>query len=325
MVCLTAVLCPGLSQATPLAGSELVVQRSETTESCPTEEQVAQAVRAELGPEVVEGLRVEVSFEHRDGAHEAQVRVSGARSGLRRLRAEGADCAALGEVLTVTLALILDPHAEFVADEEPSVPPPPLRGVPPAESQPAPLPPLPAAPPQPAPAPGERELRLRVLAGFAAAAGIAPGMSPGAGLALRLEGAQASLELGGAWFRTEELAHGPGEVEVGLVAGQLLACVDPELWDRVRAGGCLAFVAGALSAAGRGYAVEHERTRPLTAAGIGGRLTLPVFREARAALRVEWLAPLHRESFSVAGVEGHAFRTSPTGVWLGGELDVPIL
>jgi hypothetical protein len=100
-------------------------------------------------------------------------------------------------------------------------------------------------------------------------------------------------------------------VDVQLVAGALSGCAFA--WQGTRLGICGRLFAGEIAAAGRGYSVDSNATRPWFAGGLELFLDGPVFApHVRYRASVAGIVPVHAEAFTVAG-PGVAYDTPPFG------------
>jgi hypothetical protein len=148
-------------------------------------------------------------------------------------------------------------------------------------------------------------------AGAALAEGIVRPAAPALVMDGVFESGHASIALGALWIPPQRIALSPGEVDVQLFSGTIGACVS--LWEPTRLGLCGRFLAGEILAAGSGFSVNSNATRPWFAAGpelfVDGPLFAPIVRY-RASVAA--LIPVHAEAFYVAG-PGVAYDTPPFG------------
>ena len=288
-----AVLLGGVADADPPAArtSSLAWVRMPGAEGCIDARALAQAVELRLGRAAfVAPTRGEVAIEARierlqsPDAWHATIAVfdaAGARTGLRELQTERADCRAIDDELELVIALLIDPSALHV----PPVPPtPPVLApfTPPAPSPAAPSAPLvcpPALPPSPAP---REPWRVGVAAGPIAEVGLLPS-TVGVGLAIVAHVAPPrgpSFELGGSLWADSMVQTAVGDRTFSLAYGWLSVCPI----DLARGGTALTACAGAqlgsLRVSGVGIPSKYRQEQ----------LVLDVVAEAR--VRRRFVGPL---------------------------------
>jgi hypothetical protein len=148
-------------------------------------------------------------------------------------------------------------------------------------------------------------------AGAALAEGIVRPAAPALVMDGVFESGQASIALGALWIPLQRIPLSPGDVEIQLISGALSGCVS--MWERTRLGVCARVLAGEILAAGSGFSVDSQATRPWFAGGlelfVDGPLFAPLLRY-RASVAA--LVPLHAEAFYVEG-PGVAYDTPPFG------------
>jgi hypothetical protein len=286
---------PG-AHAQPIA--PIVVERGAGAERCPEAETLA--IRVELirgRPAIGLPAPYRISFARTDDRFVATIR-NEATAGVRTLEHDGAQCAALGNAVALTLALLFD------SDVAPPKIEPPLVPVP---STLAPAPPV-APPPPPAP----RDVTVAI--GGSAIAGVLRPVSPAlvAEMGVRWDVFRVS---GGAVFAwPSDIALGPGTVRQRLGGGLARFCIAP--WQRgvLRLDACSGVAVAQVVGEAHGY-TRNERH---------GRLWLAIPVEAALSgwsSRIGWeiaaaaLLPIERPDFSIDGA-GVAYASPPVGAML---------
>jgi hypothetical protein len=305
-------------------GARLTVARAPGALACPD----AARVKAALDPlDIVRTsedalvVRIEIRL-HGDGFG-AFVTVSGEQSGVRELLAPGPGCEKLENDLNASLALLLDQRGAPV-EPAPAAPPPPPSPAPPPEPPPpaASPPPLPLRRPTPV---SDSALRFHADAEISGALWIAGTLAPAFAASFWLEGENESVAVTAFTTLDETSRAAPGSVSVRLTGAYLRGC------RRIlgtRSGWNARVCAAAAAAVLRGHAEDYVRTtpaayRPWYAAGAGLAAGGPVRGRVGWTAAVTGLAPLHRESFSVAPL-GTVFQTPYVGFFAGAGASVSI-
>jgi hypothetical protein len=314
------------------ADGDVTVARDPGTQSCPNASQLQHLAAAARAPLVQPTHRYRVTFWRASGYHAEIFDETAHRS--RRVQDESPGCGPLGQAAAVVLATMWGSEGEEAAAPPASTPTPtatpsptetpPLTATP--TSTPTPTP-TPAPPPSPPPAP-EKTVdetpipqdvwsppapppRWMLRAGAALAEGIVRPAAPAFVMDGAFEFGHASISLGALWIPPQRIALSPGEVDVQLFAGAFGACVFA--WDRTRLGVCGRFLAGEVFAAGSGFSVDSNATRPWFAGGLELFVDGPLFApHVRYRASVAALVPVHPEAFYVAG-PGVAYDTPPFG------------
>lgn len=316
--------------ATPSFAEEktaLVVIREAGAETCPDAVQVAAHVNAIVAREVIgsgpgeDSAWIEVTM-HREGeGYRATVRTYGRSVGQRELSDAGPGCAALGEAVAVSLALM------WTSQEEASAPAdPPLDTDQDADSEPA-APPEPATPaPAPKRPPARRAPRRAAtepwlgigVDGFVGiAAAVLEHPTPGGELGVRADlGTRASFGIVAGGAGPDRLEVDGGSVALSLLFAAVRACVGvvdtgPSVWF------CLRPAVGRLAGTGAGFDQSWDRQHVQPALGVGVELRGRVSRALGWAAELVASTPLERQGFSVVDAEGeHTVFSSPNlGVW----------
>lgn len=244
------------------------------------QKRVPHSARVRGGPSDVSAR---VRFERGDGQLRASVTLTSLDGSAER-EVRGADCDEVTRALALIVALALDPDASADA---PAAPPP-------AEpARPAPPPPPLAARPRPA----DSAVWLGAGATVGLTGGVAPALTPYAGLFVEagLRGSSPSLRLSALRARATTQTDA-GSAELDWLALRSSAC-PVGLGSRLFARACVTFDAGRLR--GRGYATLEPRSEsstwygPGVALGLGARLFGPLSLGADLGV----VAPLTRDRF----------------------------
>lgn len=287
-------LSPG---ARALGGAPVVVERGAGAERCPEGDALSMRIEQIRGrPAVGLPAPFRVSFARTDDHFVATIR-NDAIAGIRTLEHDGANCAALGNAVALTLALLFDSD---VAPKKVAPLPPPAPSAPPA------------APPPPPPPPTERAVGIAVGAG--ALAGVLRPVSPA--LVAELGARWDVFRVGGgavfAW--PADVALGPGSVRQRLAGGLARFCVAPWQSGTLRLDACSGVVVGRVVGEASGYTRNERHTRLWLAIPLEAALTgwsSPVGWELAAAA----LLPIERPDFSIDGL-GVAYASPPVGAML---------
>jgi hypothetical protein len=327
--CVRALVAVGCSLATlparglPVAGGELSVTRSERAADCPDEEALSAATLA-LGNQPLEPspdpLTANVALDRDEGGYVARIVTTGRKAGQREIRAPGETCAELVELTRVALAILFD-----LLPPEPSDPPP----LAPVASQPAPA--APAAPKQlekPRPSTVSSAKATERFSSVTAYGAVAYGLLGDAatgqvGGAFHLHVSRAlEVGAGGFWAPGRTIPYEPGSVTVSLLAARL----DLTAW--LVSFGSLALAVrvdigiGSLQGSGKGFDAEYTPAELWLAAGAGAVARLDLSRRWALRAAISGWIPYRSQTFSVQGVSGTAFESSPAALFveLGPEL-----
>jgi len=283
----------------------LDVQRGPGAEDCPDAAQLAARIHAIRGDAAAPTDRAyRVRFTRHRARFSAIIRPSSGR-GARQLHAGAKTCTPLAKATAVTLALLLDSHAELDTEEatedKPTAPPPTDSPLPRA-----------AAPVQRnAAASSLRDVTLSV--GGAAALGVLRPLAPMllGDVGLRVNRLRTSV--GALWIPPHESDFAPGTVRASLASGTVRGCF--AVWQSaLELNACSGAFIGRVSAAGTGYTRNVAHSKPSLAIPIEltlSRLSGPVGWELGAAA----LVPLRRYDYAVAGL-GEQYRAPPLGALL---------
>jgi hypothetical protein len=298
-----SLVVTALMTLSPAAGAEkrptLVVDRSAGAERCPDAGALGARVEQIRGkPSNDWPTSYRVTFAKREDGFVATLRTDGGSGSVRTLEYDGTECAALGQAVAVTLALLFDSDVEQ------------MRAAP---REPAPAPSTVATTKKPPPALSpsrDASLALGPVALFGVIRPIAPALAAEAGLAFRHVRVSAGALV--AWPQTTSL--GPGTVREELLSGFARSCLATWRGGALRFDVCTGILVGAIAAEAEGYTRNENRTRawialPLEAA-LGGRAA-PIGWELSLAA----LLPLVRSDFTVDGV-GTAYESPPVGAML---------
>jgi len=287
----------GRAETTPI----LVVERGAGAERCPDAEAITVKVEQIRGrPALDPPNRYRVTLARTDDGFSATIRTHTSMGSVRTLEHSGANCAALGHAVALTLALLLDSDLEPKKKVDPPPPPPPPIVV------------ATAAPRSPSAPPPSRDATFSLAA--AALAGVLRPVSPALSADVGMSFAPLRVSAGALWGWPQTLAFGPGTVHQRLLGGFARVCVPA--WQRgsLRLDACSGALAGAITAEAEGYTQNEQRTRswiavPLEAALAGW--TSPVGWE----LSLAGLLPLRRPDYTIEGL-GTVYRSPPVGAML---------
>ncbi len=311
-----ALLLPKVVCAAPL-GAEIQVERSPSAADCPSAVELTSAVERILQrsldsePSAEATLQVSVRFAVTGEEYSAQVRSLGAKPGERSLHDRGHGCSALGQAVSVAIALLLDKE---LAPREPE--------------------PAPAAPAQPAPkiatpadqaaaldterAVGRPRLELRESLAGGYAVGF---VGPGSALLSEQVGVRALrswiFDAGFNAVLPGTTHYGVGSVRSTLLFASLRACY---AWgERVSVGPCALLGVGRLRGVGIGYAQVESQDLLWTAVGVGLIAEGPVWGRVFWSLSGEGWLPTRRSTFSVQNA-GTAWESSVLAGSISGRL-----
>jgi hypothetical protein len=313
-----AVAHPALADDT----YRLAWSRAEGAEACLTETELADRVRGRLGREPFDD-RAERTIEGQVGLGSegflAKLVIRAADStvlGRRTIETRGADCAALGQAVTLAVVLTIDPDAPLdAAGEPPPAAAPALREAAPPPASPKAVPP--PEPPRVAPRPRPSEAptaSARSPARASIGAGVvgALGLLPRAALGVELEGAfpaGSGVIVGARVLPSVET--GDGHLGIALTSGKLGWCGGmPGL---LPVSLCGALEAGVTSVVARDLVPVSPGDYPYLALAAGARLVLPPRGPVAFQLGASALLPLYRQRFRVEGGNARDFQASPLG------------
>ncbi|HEY4106496.1 MAG TPA: hypothetical protein VGM44_21495 [Polyangiaceae bacterium] len=309
---------PALSAAAPL-GATIRVARDERAADCPDAPELTEKVerilqRALSAPAPSDALEVEVDFTNAPGEYSANVRSLGAKPGERHLTDHGKSCAALGEAVSVAIALLLDkelaPRNSGDNDETGAGTARAGTNTAPSASNQA----TPnkknrdrAAQSSSSDEDHARAFEFRAAVEGGSAAGLISAATPllSEELGLRARGFVASAGFNAALPGSRDFRE--GSVRTTLLFGDARACY---LWGaRFSLGPCAGFALGRLHGTGVGYPSASEQDLTWSAASAGALAEVTVWgRVFFGASALVWL-PTHRSSFSVQNL-GTAWQSS---------------
>ncbi|MEO8905405.1 MAG: hypothetical protein ABI488_23065 [Polyangiaceae bacterium] len=312
--CMTALLLSLPSNAAPL-GAEIQVEREPNASDCPRSAELTRAVehilQRSLGTANADDtLQVRVLFAVNGDEYAAQVRSLSAKPGERALRDRGHGCSALGQAVSVAIALLLDKELEPRAPD-----PAPAKLAPPAPKTPSNTE---GAPPDSASAQGQTQIELRESLASGYAAGF---VGPGALLLAEEIGVRVRrrwvVDAGFNAVLPGTTDYGAGSVRNTLLFASLRACYT---WgDSVSVGPCALLGLGRLRGVGIGYPQAQAQDLLWTAAGLGLIAQGPVWGRVFWSLSGEGWAPTRRSSFSVQN-RGTAWVSSALAGAVSGQL-----
>ena len=300
--------------AAPLA-AVIGVESSPEASQCPDSMALTQNVERILqrplsGGVPADTLQVEVRFSATRDSYSAEVRSLGQKPGERRLSDRGRSCAALGEAVSVAIALLLDTELarREAATNQPTAPPSSERPAPtPAASQPFP------------PDVGQAaalELRAGVEGGVATRL-----LGPSSALLSEQLGVRLqhrlTFDAGINAVLPSTTRFDVGAVRTTLLFASLRACYT--FGQRFTVGPCTWFGLGRLRGVGLDYASVQSRSLLWTALGAGVVAEGPLWGRVFWGLSgVVWV-PTRRSTFSVEN-SGVAWRSSSVGSGLSARL-----
>jgi hypothetical protein len=265
----------------------LGVDRDPGTEECPDGDALAARIERIRGRPSPDPSPYLVRFSREEDHFVATIGTRD-RSHVRTLESHRPSCAALGDAVAVTLALLYD--ADLAA---PAPAPPPL--------------PPPVPPTQAAPAESER-LRPGLGAGAAWVVGVTAPYSFAGQAEVGLYAPRWQAGLGVLWIAPETHRLGPGTVEQQMLGANARLCVAPVAADPVGMDVCSGVLAGAMTGRASGYTRNDTRSRPWVAVPL--ELVLrSTMQSVNIELGVGALVPIARDDFTVDGV-GTAYESS---------------
>jgi len=282
-------------------GAPLAVERGPGAADCPDAPALDTRIATIRGHDDTHRSTVYVVGFKRTGTEfSAAIRVGG--TSVRVLRSRGASCAALGNAVAVTLAMLID------ADE--SQLPPVNEGSEPtriAKAEPAR-----ARTQRGAPFTENTPIDARFSLGGSALIGVLGPIAPALFASGGIARGGARIELGALWGLPRSLSLGPGSVDESLIAGTLRGCVTLLGNRELALGACTGAFVGASTGTANGFTQNYTHHRPWVAVPVElslGRLAGPMGWELGAAA----LAVVAEQDYAVDGVSGAAYRTPPFG------------
>jgi hypothetical protein len=291
---------------------QFAVEAEPGAEVCPDQRVLAARVEAILqrpaGTEIAAALAIDVRFERApDGAFVARVTTHGLKPGQRMLRDTDPTCSALGEAVSVAIALLLDSALKEDGDADPKANPEagtstrtPMST---ATSTPSPVVTV-------APSAGSESRRWKPRASIEAGGSYGLG-GDGSLLGFGRLGVQRDswlFDVGAGGPLPTEQSYGGGSVETSLVFASLRACY---LMGRSLAvGPCLQLGAGRLHGEGGGYGQVQSSSLPWTAGGAGLAGEAPLGSGFFVTVGVSVWVSTRRQTFSVEN-RGIAWESRP--------------
>jgi hypothetical protein len=308
-----SILClawPAAAAGTRGLPARLHVEKAAGAEQCPEQQQLERRVEGilqrPLSDVVADSqLTLDVLFERTPNAFTAQVTATGPKPGSRLLRDTGPTCEALGEAVSVAIALLLDSSRP---DHDP---PSPSRESLASVGEPAPE--APTHPSNDVPAETTRGFDARRWTARAAVEvggsyGLGGGGAPFGFSRLGARHGGWLLDLGAGGNVPSEQTFDTGSVRTSLVFGSLRACY--LLGRSLLVAPCAQLGLGRLHGEGDGYGQVRAASLPWTAAGIGLAAETPVAGALYLALGATLWVPTRRQTFSVENA-GIAWESKP--------------
>jgi hypothetical protein len=290
--------------------ARLHVEKAAGAEQCPEQQQLERRVEGilqrPLSDVVADSqLTLEVRFERTPNAFTAQVTATGPKPGRRLLRDTGPTCDALGEAVSVAIALLLDSSRP-----DHDAPSPSRESLAPVDE--------PAAP---APAQPSNDMPAGTTGGFDARRWTArAAVEVGGGYGLGGSGALFGfarlgarhggwlLDIGVGGNLPSEQSFDTGSVRTSLVFGSLRACY--LIGRSLLVAPCAQLGLGRLHGEGYGYGQARAASLPWTAAGLGLAAEAPVAGALYLTLAATLWVPTRRQTFSVENA-GIAWESKP--------------
>jgi len=229
------------ARAQDIPALSLSVERGSGSEACPDETELAARIEQIRGRHSGGTTAYHVAFAREQPGLSATISSGDDATSARVLKTEDATCAALGQAVAVTLALLIDAAA------------------------PPPTPPKPGPPPRPkqlplAPSPVRERSNVAGVIGIGATALIAVvrPAAPVFSLELGTRVAAFRASLGVAWMPPQDLELAPGSVHETLAAGTARLCLAPLRGRTLRFDVCAGVWLGLRSATGHGYTENSE-------------------------------------------------------------------
>lgn len=288
--------------------ARLQVEKMAGAEQCPEKpalqrrvEDILQRPLADVG--AAAQLTIHVRFERSANAFDARVTATGPKPGQRSLHDTSPSCEALGEAVSVAIALLLD---DARSDQNERT----RESSAPADNGKTPVAASPASDTDPETARDSPARRWTARASLEVGGGYGLGGS-GAWLGLGRLGARRGgwlLDLGAGGNVPSEQGFAPGRVRTSLLFGSLRACY---LIGQSRlVGPCAQLGVGRLHGEGDGYGQVQAASLPWTAAGLGLAGETPLTRGLYAAFAATLWVPTRRQTFSVENA-GIAWESKP--------------
>lgn len=304
------LLVPALAHAQDVP-ARLSVERAADAEACEQSAELQRRIENILHRQLqADGeraaLAIVVRFERAaDGAFLARVSVTGPKPGRRSLRDASPNCDALGDAVSVAIALLLDSSldATTAATNESDGPTTSTASGASAAT--------PSDAPKPAPQSGEAQ-RWRAFALAEAGAGYGLGGS-GTALGFARIGfgfGHWSIDLGAGGGLPTMSTFDAGSVSTSLFFASLRGCY--ALGRTFRVAPCAQLGVGQLRGEGEGYGEVKTARLPWTAAGFGLVAELPLGPRLFAGFGATLWVPSRRQTFSVENA-GIAWESKPVG------------
>jgi hypothetical protein len=332
-----ALLCVRSARADTSDSFRFSWVRGDGAGSCPDTRALAVRVEQRLGRNPFSDSAeqsIEGSVVQRQGLYRAELRVrdsAGVSRGTRELSAGGPDCSELAEAVVLAVVLAIDPNAALGGSPVPPavapVAPPPAAPpvVDPPALAPCPAPRCPPSPPCPrATCPMPPALATGGLIGRAVlAAGILPGIVPGAAVFGEMGNERVRASLGFVYF--PESATDGGSYAFGLTAGSAGASFAWPLADGLELSALGELELGALHAVVYELPPVEPGDQLWFAAAAGPRLGFFALSPLRLELGASLVVPFVRPAFEVRGVAEPVFQSAPVGgfFYLGAGLGTP--
>ena len=287
-----------VARAANVPGAELRVSRSASARACPDETTLAEQLRARVSARAdsSEPMLLDVRIDTQGTAFVADLRVIGQKQGERSFRAEGPTCDALGDVLVVSLSLLLD---------EDDAQPPATRG-----------------PRVKSPSASELPSAWLDLGGSVTNA-MPVGWSSAWSGELVLRAARWDFALGGYWSPSRTVTFAPGELALRAEGARARTCF-ALLGRELRFGACAIGALAVLEARSSGFSSDGSKRRPWWLLGAGPDLRWFPSRLLSLGIHSEFLIGLGHQSFSVEGLSGTAYRSAFGSFWSGLDCSVQI-
>lgn len=301
-------------------------------ESCIIASDLGARVEEHLGRKVlVSPSAADVSIEGRvevtgqGAARRFRATVGGTRRtgeaiGTREITSPGSDCRGLDDGLVLVVALMIDPDAMEPAKREPppALPAPITREI---VSEKIIVREIERVPSEP---PASQAWHVDASASAVAAIERAPGVAPGARLALRAGPSRlVAFELSFGTVPSAALDAGARTVAYTILEGGLAFCPGVALGARVEVGGCAGLRLGDVRSRGQGFGTDHDVDRGLADVAAGGRLAVGITGPLFAVATANAVVPLVRQvttATNAAGDEVVLHERSALGAELGAGL-----
>ena len=294
--------------------------RGEGAGTCPDGRTLAARVSERLGrnPFSETGAQsIEGSVVVRDGRFQAELRVrdaGGVARGSRELSANGSDCVELAEAVVLAVALTIDPNAALGGPPAQQAPLPVPLAAPPSEPPALQECPAVRCPPSeacplllcPATAPS---LHHGLVARALLAAGVLPGLAPGAAVFGEIGTRRLRAALGMRYFPERDTSD--GRYGFGLTTGTAGAVVVWPLAPGFELSALAELEIGAIHAVVREREPVEPGDQPWFAASAGPRVALSKLAPFRVELGVSLIVPMIRPAFDERGVSEPVFQSAP--------------